>query len=1442
MPSPSAAAAAASKGGAAKSSKSGKSAKRPPSQSVPATAPSKTGKSQAKPGTSAKGNSSKFSKPTKQQKLQKRSKHGKNSDAFDDSEAEYSDEVDGFAGSDSDDMMYQGSAEGLPSDFEDEEIDEEEAFNTEDEETYGHLFALRQNSKGRKADSDDDDDSFDEDDENDPRLVDLSDLIPDMPAQPTAASGKSRATESKTSKKPLSKTPIKEESEAEDDKDSDTIKPVSLSEDDDDDDIFAASGNDEDDADNPAAKNKRLYLDMLKQLDEEEKAKSALRSELQKERKKTRVGKDDSTVAIEDQETAHDEENEFALGSFKPTLKKQSEGNMTTSSANAKQHKRRAEIAATLGDASGKLSLADILASLNAHDMTKGSVPKKPFVDASDSEEDEDGDEVEDSEAAEVEDDESEEDTERATRKSKTYPQADGEEEEEDVDTSIPEATPIALTKLSNQLVASRKSKVTKPLSAPLSEPQSERLQRKAATEVVHKEVSKWDAAVQAHRSAPHMSFPLNMQKKHNVSVSSLGATFGAANDLEEDLNALIHAYGLGMAAQAKKEQEALKSQALSEEEIRERTARLRRMKMLLSAQEMKNKRIAKIKSKTWHKIHKKLDEKHKLSLEELFEVDPEAAQREVERLEFERAKERALLTHSKAASKWAKMQLRRGANLDDNARNALQQQQKLARELMRKIRSADDGEEDDDEMMSEDDRNLDDQKFEYEDEEAKERAELAALRKEYGLDAPEADVSAPRTSYLTMEDDEVDAERKSKPQYGAKSLDPSEAKGIFGLAFMRRAVENERARNAQMLREVDELEQQIISGVEDEEARFTRLEDDQPEKASEGDSHSKSKTEGMVNKSAPGAAGKRAFIPNAAATAKDLEESIKNATAIGSIIYDKPGKTTAASANGREAKDPHRAKGILGGDNIFDVEGLDDQDSGDTSDEDTGLKTISATKLTSDRLTENAKVLSAPVSDQVAQRNAIAAKRMQTALRVLGVATGGLIEEDTAALLESREAMKQFSGSNDTNDFGREDDLDPSAGLYGKRSNSARAAEDDSDDEDSLDSSDESAVSRRSKKAKLAAVLASVDESEFQLTLDSDDEGATSTDPKVSGAKALNPWARDASTSVRDEQTAMRRATGDVAGGARKQFSYSGQATDATQAVTAAKLAAKGQFASSLSGGLTSEVIIDTGSSALTARPQVVASTAPGQADALEQRRKQKQAQDQKTNALDSLRAESDERWDGPSDVAGVTDVLFSQKQQEALVARAFGMTNHLEEIFQQEKTRLIEKDLPQEDPFAGGIPGWGSWGGVGVRKSKKQKLTERERAEKHRAEVQARRDAILKARSDSKLSNVIISDKPDVAALRYQVPMVPAPFQSRAHFEKYMQGAVGKEWNTQTGVYRATRPEVVTHAGQIIKPIKWGKQYALLSEQGISARKGAKSQGPRQQDKGGLEEGPQK
>lgn len=55
----------------------------------------------------------------------------------------------------------------LPSDFEDEEIDEDEAFNSEDERMYGHLFPSKDSESEENSEDEDEQDEDEDGEEND---------------------------------------------------------------------------------------------------------------------------------------------------------------------------------------------------------------------------------------------------------------------------------------------------------------------------------------------------------------------------------------------------------------------------------------------------------------------------------------------------------------------------------------------------------------------------------------------------------------------------------------------------------------------------------------------------------------------------------------------------------------------------------------------------------------------------------------------------------------------------------------------------------------------------------------------------------------------------------------------------------------------------------------------------------------------------------------------------------------------------------------------------------------------------------------------------------------------------------------------------------------------------------------------------------------------------
>lgn len=144
---------------------------------------------------------------------------------------------------------------------------------------------------------------------------------------------------------------------------------------------------------------------------------------------------------------------------------------------------------------------------------------------------------------------------------------------------------------------------------------------------------------------------------------------------------------------------------------------------------------------------------------------------------------------------------------------------------------------------------------------------------------------------------------------------------------------------------------------------------------------------------------------------------------------------------------------------------------------------------------------------------------------------------------------------------------------------------------------------------------------------------------------------------------------------------------------------------------------------------------------------------------------------------------------RQRELVARAFAHDGVVED-FTKEKATVVDRELaPLTNDQA--LPGWGSWTGVGVRTMNK--------ARPNRAA-----SAVLVSRRDSGKSHVIISEKRDVKAAKYQVKDIPFPYTSRAQYERSLEAPLGTEWNTRLGHQKAILPRVVAKMGTVIEPLE--------------------------------------
>ena len=64
---------------------------------------------------------------------------------------------------------------------------------------------------------------------------------------------------------------------------------------------------------------------------------------------------------------------------------------------------------------------------------------------------------------------------------------------------------------------------------------------------------------------------------------------------------------------------------------------------------------------------------------------------------------------------------------------------------------------------------------------------------------------------------------------------------------------------------------------------------------------------------------------------------------------------------------------------------------------------------------------------------------------------------------------------------------------------------------------------------------------------------------------------------------------------------------------------------------------------------------------------------------------------------------------------------------------------------------------------------------------------------------------------AQKYWVRDLPHQFTSAKQFDALMSMPVGKEWNTQDSYKRLIQNDVLTKAGEIIKPLRYKKEIPL-------------------------------
>ncbi|KAJ0369832.1 hypothetical protein COL154_001637 [Colletotrichum chrysophilum] len=254
-----------------------------------------------------------------------------------------------------------------------------------------------------------------------------------------------------------------------------------------------------------------------------------------------------------------------------------------------------------------------------------------------------------------------------------------------------------------------------KKLEVPLARRQQDKLQRAAAYETANETLGRWQETVKHNRRAEHLVFPLPQNAADegldNRELQALTAK-NSSNELEQTIMSIMQQSGLAM---NKQEENRMRKEAeeegLSREALKDLVNQRRREREIASRETKKAARIKKIKSKAYHRVHRKEKEREEMKLHEAMaengDIDSEAEREAADR---RRALERVGARHRD--SKWAKLGAsNKRAVWDDDYRAGLHDMARREEELrQRKEGRAGHSESEDDSEEEEDDDGSDDE------------------------------------------------------------------------------------------------------------------------------------------------------------------------------------------------------------------------------------------------------------------------------------------------------------------------------------------------------------------------------------------------------------------------------------------------------------------------------------------------------------------------------------------------------------------------------------------------------------------------------------------------------------------------------------------------------------------------------------------------------------
>ena len=218
-------------------------------------------------------------------------------------------------------------------------------------------------------------------------------------------------------------------------------------------------------------------------------------------------------------------------------------------------------------------------------------------------------------------------------------------------------------------------------LAPPLAQRQQNKLDRVAAYEQTKEELSKWQDTVKANREADNLSFPLN-DLHTQIHKTEMSTVVKPRSALEKNIDSILQSSGLKSEAEITNFGDVELSK-LTVAEVAAKRDQLAFMKELMYREQQKGRRINKIKSKSFHRIRRKEQQRKEAQLGE------EQGGAKTLDYEAERARERMTLKHS-TSSRWAKQTRKLAAHGDFESKQAITEYIQRGEALRQKMSGAD--------------------------------------------------------------------------------------------------------------------------------------------------------------------------------------------------------------------------------------------------------------------------------------------------------------------------------------------------------------------------------------------------------------------------------------------------------------------------------------------------------------------------------------------------------------------------------------------------------------------------------------------------------------------------------------------------------------------------------------------------------------------------------